>query len=104
MKNTKQKKSPTAGNRAGVAEAYKQSGLSRGEYCQRAGIPVTTLDYYLRRLKTKTPRLVPVQLSQAEPADPSGFTLVLGNGRRIECGWGFTEAGLSRLLRIAEQG
>ena len=34
--------------------------------------------------------------------EPNGFTLVLGNGRRIESGWRFGEAELARLIRIAE--
>ena len=30
------------------------------------------------------------------------FTLSLANGRRIECGWGFADGELARLIRIAE--
>jgi hypothetical protein len=30
------------------------------------------------------------------------FTLVLGNGRRIESGWRFGEAELARLIRVVE--
>jgi len=39
-----------------------------------------------------------------EPSDPdTGFVLMLGNGRRIASGWGFADAGLARLIRVAEQ-
>jgi hypothetical protein len=32
----------------------------------------------------------------------AGFTLVLGNGRRIESSWSFAEADLARLIRAVE--
>ena len=86
-----------------LATGYETSGMSRLEYCQQAGIPVTTLDYYRLRRKTKAQRIVPVKVEQLEQSDAGGFVLMLCNGRRIESGWGFTESGLTRLLRIAEQ-
>lgn len=86
-----------------MVESYEQSGLGRAEYCQREGIPVTTLAYYLRRQKTKPPHLVSVTIAENEQSTSSGFVLVLPNGRRIECGWGFAEASLARLLRVAGQ-
>jgi hypothetical protein len=40
---------------------------------------------------------------EVEPAQPlAGFTLVLANGRRIEGSWGFLEADLEKLIRVAE--
>ena len=37
------------------------------------------------------------------PAEPdSGFVLMLGNGRRIASGWGFSDTALARLIRVAE--
>jgi len=77
--------------------------LTRTEYCRRESIPVTSLDYYRRRQSRKGKgRLVKV-LVKTEPADSqSWFTLVLGNGRRIESGWSFGEAELARLIRICE--
>ena len=86
-----------------LATGYETSEMSRRQYCQQVGIPVTTLDYYRLRRKTKTQRLVPVKIEQVAQSDASGFVLVLANGRRIESGWGFSESGLSRLLRITEQ-
>ena len=43
------------------------------------------------------------ELSVESPAEPAaGFALVLRNGRRIESAWGYGEAALARLIRIAE--
>jgi hypothetical protein len=88
-----------------LLEGYQASGLTRTEYCRRASIPVTTLDYYRRRQAQKEKgRLVKVVV-QTEPAEPhSVFTLVLANGRRIESGWRYGEAELARLIRICEAG
>jgi hypothetical protein len=94
----------SAEDKARLAAGYETSGLSRREYCQQTGLPITTLDYYRHRRKTKHPRLVSVTISQPETSAGGGFVLALANGRRIESGWGFAESGLSRLLRIAEQG
>jgi hypothetical protein len=90
-----------------VAE-YERSGLTRREYSQRHGIPLTTFDYYRRRARAQPRReaqLVPVRIvsPKAAAAAEGGFTLVLGNGRRIEGNWGFAEEALARLVRVAER-
>jgi hypothetical protein len=82
----------------GIVEDYTQSGLTRREYCEKHKIAITTLDYWRRAQKSK-PKLVEVAI-EAQPA--GGFTLVLGNGRRIESSWKFAEADLTRLIRVAE--
>ena len=85
-----------------LLDEYRQSGEGRTEYCQRQGIPVTTLDYYVRRQTLKTrPRLARVKLMAPAEA-PANFALVLRNGRRIESGWNFRDADLARLIRVAE--
>jgi DNA-binding transcriptional regulator LsrR (DeoR family) len=82
-----------------VLERYRGSGLTQIEYCRRTGMVLSTLGRYLRRNRPQ--QLVKVELkSSAEAA--TGFALVLGNGRRIESGWGYGEAELVRLIRIAE--
>lgn len=91
-----------AADAARLVEGYERSGLTRREYCEQAGIPVSTFDYYRRRqARRKAAQLVPVQLIGA--ARSSNFTLVLGNGRRIESDWGFPNEDLARLVRVAEQ-
>jgi hypothetical protein len=86
---------------------YERSGMTRREYCQRQGIPTTTLDYYRRRQSERRARalahLAPVKLEGEGRPAPGGFALVLSNGRRIEGSWGFVEEDLARLLRVAER-
>ena len=84
-----------------VLEQYRASGLTQTEYSRQTGVVLSTLGRYLRRRNRPEQHLVKVELeSTAEAA--TGFALVLGNGRRIESGWGFGEAELVRLIRIAE--
>jgi hypothetical protein len=83
-----------------IAEGFVNSGMTRRAYCDKHGIPLTTLDYWRRRQKQK-PRLVEVVV-EPQPAAGFGFTLVLRNGRRIESGWSFEETALQRLIRTAE--
>ncbi len=80
-------------------EEFRQSGLTRREFCQRRHIPVSTLDYW-RRSRSGAAQLVEVEIAESEAAP--GFTLRLANGRRIESSWKFAEAEMARLIRIAE--
>ena len=79
-----------------VAE-FQGSGMTRREYCAKHKIAVTTLDYWRRAQKSR-PKLVEVEI-EARPL--GGFTLMLGNGRRIESSWKFAEVDLARLIRVA---
>jgi len=84
-----------------VLEQYRASGLTQIEFCRQTGMVLSTLGRYLRRRNRQEQHLVRVELEpKAEVA--TGFALVLGNGRRIESGWGFGEAELVRLIRIVE--
>jgi len=93
-----------------LLKGYEESGLSRQEYSQREGIPVTTLDYYRQRSarrasgkrRASASGLVKVKLEAAPEEAHRVFILTLPNGRRIESGWNFVEAELGRLIRIAE--
>jgi hypothetical protein len=83
-----------------MVEEWEASRLTRRAFCLKRGIPVTTFDYW-RREHAGRPRMVQVEVSEAEPAAPS-FTLLLANGRRIECSLPADEE-LARLIRIAER-
>ena len=86
-----------------LIEGYVASGMTRREYCSGHGIAVSTLDYWRLKQKQK-PKLVRVAIKGAmdpQQAGP-GFTLTLGNGRRIESSWSFAEADLTRLIRAVE--
>lgn len=80
---------------------YEASGVSRREFCEQRGIPLTTFDYW-RREHGKKPRMVKVEVADTEAG--CGFSLTLGNGRRIDSSWRFGDAELMRLIRIAENG
>jgi hypothetical protein len=84
-----------------ILERYRASGLSQVEYCRQTGIVLSTLGRYLRRIDRPEQQLLKVKLEA--PAEPgTGFVLMLGNGRRIASGWGFGDAELARLIRVAE--
>ena len=80
-------------------EEFQNSGLTRADFCQGRGIPVTTFDYW-RRVRSDKVGLVKVEVAASDAAP--GFTLSLANGRRIESSWRFADAELARLIRIAE--
>jgi len=84
-----------------LLEEYRASGMTQAAYSAQAGIALSTLGRYLRRNGDGEQRLVRVSLDST-PGVQRGFVLVLGNGRRIESGWGFGEAELARLIRVAE--
>jgi hypothetical protein len=78
---------------------FTRSGLTRGEFCARYGLPLSTFDYWRRELRGKR-RLVKVEIARPQPAS---FTLHLVNGRSIESSFGFAEEELAQLIRIAER-
>ena len=82
-----------------LIQRYSERGqMTRRAFCKAHGIAHSTLGYYVRQYagKPADAGLVEVKL-QSVKARPS-YALVLGNGRRIECG----EAELAQLIRIAE--
>jgi transposase-like protein len=83
-----------------IVEGFANSGMTRREYCARHGVAMTTLDYWRRGHRKQTLKLVKVAVEQAPW--PTGFALVLANGRRIESSWSFVEADLEKLIRVAE--
>uniref|UniRef100_Q02BD3 Uncharacterized protein n=1 Tax=Solibacter usitatus (strain Ellin6076) TaxID=234267 RepID=Q02BD3_SOLUE len=85
-----------------LLDEYRQGGEGRTTFC-RQGIPVTTLDYYLRRQALQArPRLARVKLTHNPPIPPQPSRWLLRNGRRVETNWNFRGADLARLIRIAD--
>ena len=83
---------------------FAKSGLTRRQFRKQHGIPFTTLDYW-RRVANPNPRLVEVAVESNEKIageNKHGFTIALGNGRRIESNCRFADAEHSRLIRIVE--
>jgi transcriptional regulator with XRE-family HTH domain len=96
---------------------YRASGLTRREFAARAGISVSTLDYYVRReRKASLPaalpvnRILPVDLIAEETkaagsltmAPAGGVSIWLSNGRRIEVRRGFDAQLLGEGLAVLE--
>lgn len=94
-------------SRAALAAQFESSGMSRREFCERHGIPLTTLDYYRyrsRKKKNGPVRLLPLNMtSTGSTAIGDSVAVVFANGRRIEFSQPFTEAGLGQLVRTVEQ-
>jgi hypothetical protein len=75
---------------------YRERGnMTREAFCEKYGIGRSTLGYYVRRYNGQRGGLARVEVT---PTPPAGFTLVLANGRRIECGG----TDLAELIRVAE--
>ena len=95
-----------------VAE-FRESGLSRGEFCRRHGLSLSTLNRYCRRRRDtesevhRAARWVAVEVASARPPAMSnagsGLAVVLSSGRRIEIGRGFDADTLEQLVRLLEQ-
>jgi hypothetical protein len=86
-----------------IVEELQLSGLSHREFCQQTGMKLSTLGRYARRARGDEPPQQLVRVKLETPQEPgSGFVLMLGNGRRIASGWGFSDSVLARLIRVAE--
>ena len=66
-----------------LIEGYVASGMTRREDCAKHGIAVSTLDYWRWKEKPKLVRVAIQGAMDSQQAGP-GFTLTLGNGRRME--------------------
>ena len=87
-----------------LVEEFEHSGVSRRKFCERHDVPLPTLDYWRRRVRSK-PKvgMVSVKLANSVPVTAHAICLSLTNGRRIECGWDFADECLARLIRTAEE-
>ena len=72
-----------------LVSGYEKGNQSRAAYCAAHGLPLTTLDYYRRRLRSAQSALVEIDFREAGVTrdDPGVFAVVLRNGRRLEIGW-----------------
>ena len=87
-----------------LAAAYERGDLTRREFCERHNIPVTTLDYYRRRLhQTEPVRFLAVHVEPGHTSAIAGLAVVLANGRRIEFCQSFSSSEFTQLLRTLEQ-
>lgn len=90
-----------------LVKAYRAGDLSRRVFSERAGIAVSTLDYYLRRENerlAKKQRLLPVVVTaKPEESRVAEIAVVVGNGRRVEIGRGFDAELLLRVVSVLER-
>src|SRR5215475_4123367 len=84
-----------------IVEGFRASGLSKIEYCRQSGVVLSSLGRYLRRSEISGQRLVRVKV-ETPVAPDTGFVLMLVSGRRIASSWGFADADMARLIRLAE--
>jgi hypothetical protein len=69
----------------------------------RIAVPTNVGRYARRNRRQPEQPQRSVRVKLEAPAEPeSGFVLMLGNGRRIASGWGFSDAALARPIRAAE--
>jgi hypothetical protein len=93
-----------------LVKAYEASGLSKVEFCRQQGLSLATLDRYRKRQRQAQEeagsknRWVRVAVSGGAMASgtPSGLSIALGEGRRIEVGCGFDGPTLVQLLSMLE--
>ena len=87
---------------------YRNRGqMTRRAFCESRGMSPSMLDYYLRRYGrvSKAPdaaKLVRVDVDASAQGSSSLFSILLGNGRRIESAWDFVDRELARLIRVVE--
>ncbi|MCW5966092.1 MAG: hypothetical protein KIT83_18790 [Bryobacterales bacterium] len=94
---------------------YRSSGRTRKEIAAEAGIAVTTLDYYIRRVNRSSSaeeaavsRILPVELVTGEHEETaargaqSAVVVRLGNGRVVEVHRVFDAQLLRDLLAVLE--
>jgi transposase-like protein len=94
---------------AAIVGEYERSGQSRAEFCAAHGLPVSTLDFWRRRVEAQ-PRMVEVRVEgeMGKPRqDASALIVRLRNGRAVEApADAVLRSGpeLAALLALAEQG
>jgi transcriptional regulator with XRE-family HTH domain len=88
---------------------FKQSGLTRQEFCARHGLSVAALDKYRRRSPASLPgreRLLPVELAPDQASalkTNSALWVELAGGRRIGVESGFDAVTFECVIRLLDK-
>ena len=100
------KRRPTTEERLQMVERFHRSGLTRVSFCQREGIPISTLSYWLTRTTRTTDDPDPVLFSEVRlstpmvsPTDGWAMEVISAEGITIRYREAFTVSELLRLLR-----
>jgi hypothetical protein len=91
--------------------AFRRSGKTREEFAREAGITVSKLDYWKRRVtgvKTRArgsgaPGFVPVQLRLDNGSEAAEVEIVLAGGERVRVGQGVSTQRLREILTALRQ-
>jgi len=96
----------------GLMQAWRRSGYSQSEFCRRQDVPLSTFNYWKRRLEharagatdaAATTGFVPVRvLSNPRTADTPRVEVRLRNGRRLRCAADLPEELIRRLASVLE--
>ena len=96
----------------GLLQVWRRSGASQSEFCRRQGVPLSTFNYWKRRLErgdavagkaATTSGFVPVRvLDQPAPSAVPRVEVRLRNGRRLYCGADLPSELLRPLLAALE--
>ena len=86
----------------GKLQEYRQSGLSRREFCERNRIKKSRLDYWFRRLRKPAATKGLVELTISARAQSSALEVVVGGRYRIAVSNGFDSRLLGEVVRALE--
>jgi transposase-like protein len=100
------KRRPTTEERLQMVERFHRSGLTRVSFCQQEGIPISTLSYWLTRIKRTPNNSDPVIFSEVRLTSPMvsstdawAMEVVSAEGLRIRYREAFSVNELIGLLR-----
>ena len=97
-----------------LMQAWQGSGFSQSKFCRRQGVPLSTFNYWKRRLEQSghasagnadaaaTAGFVPVRVLNPSTVGTQRVEVRLRNGRRLRCAADLPEDLLRRLLTALE--
>ena len=98
------RKRPTQAQREKILTAYRRSQLTQREFTSQAGISVSALQSWLRKVaarpSTQTTAFVQVPNLLAPASGPAVYRLHLGDGIDLEVRSGFKTEELASLLQL----
>jgi hypothetical protein len=100
------KRRPTTEERLQMVDRFHRSGLTHEAFCEQEGIPISTLGYWLSRIRRTSKDVAPVVFSEVRLASPIApqanswaMEIVARSGVTIRCREPMLVGDLARLLR-----
>ena len=98
------RKRPTQAQREAIVIAYRRSQLTQREFAREAGISVSALQLWLRKVPptacTETTSFVQIPNLLAQAPSPAAYRLHLPGAIDLEVGSGFRPEELASLLQL----